>query len=677
MKNKKILIIVGVVVILTGIIIFSLKDKLYYSSLVNSESFKNSDAKTKYDLLENKDFRDSCSEEIVAKVVDSLTDTILAGNDPYDKVDLFSNPDFMHFSTDEKRNQLIKSILDTPNIPDDLLIKFLFKDCRTTDYKLVVEHIKSKKIVLSAKVNETVKSNIRLMSNDSDKELWQGIVQSNTTDLKQSIESRFDDLIAGSDLNKKIEFIRTADYAKYLSKEQKEKLIDSILDDKLDEEKTVYILFDVCSPEDFELFGERILKNRYLIETNTIKKIRAKMELYAYKSKVWSEIIIKDRAVKEQKVNALTKQVIEKNSLEEMIDLYATPEFLSYASGDTKEKLIDSMTNISNLTVELREKLIKFFFEKIDKDEFMFISNRIAKTGCNWDPRTIVDIRNKIYRNKYDIKVWDKIDEANKRRKNKQSNELIDNIKNAKTFEEKLMLFKNGNIRFSDNNAREEIIDSLTEGILTSKTCKEKFDFYSISNFKYASKETREKLIVSIVDSPDCDEGALRWYLPLFSESERKIAVYRLAENGFVLTNYLIATMETFDMFSNIDKYAIDKLFKNNPIAKRQIIIQAKERIQYNSYTKFLKIVDRFIDYLKIEKETQLYNDLRSLKELIEKKKPRYNEEPQLVNTALPDLKDKLMEHFNKVQLEYEEEIKNSSFAKDFKPETEKKKIKK
>ena len=689
--NKSKIIIIIILFILIGLsIAFGPKivNKINYTLLVNSESFKNSDAKTKFDLLDNSEFRNSCSDSEVEKVVLMLAENVVSGNNVFDKIDLLDSLDFIHYGSDELRKRLIESFLDTPNIDDSTYIRFLFKVCRSTDFKIVAEHIEEKKYVLSAKVADELRNNLKYVSNNkSVEQIWENILNRNSGDLKLGSIERANKVVENSDIDSKISFFKSREYSKYLSSEMKDKVIDSILSSKIEESKLIDFLFNICSSEDFEYVGDRLIKTGFRLDSKIIIKIKDEMKNHRYNSDSWSKVFQNDYDYNYKYLKEKVKSVVEGKSLEETLELYGSLPFLTYADEDMRKQLIDSM---SHMLITDSGKIVFFLFETCDEKEFVFISNRIEETGCFWTARVIVDIINQVNRKrkKEYSKIWNNIVEKSRQLRKERVLKQAEELEKTGSYKEKLKFYRSSDFRYLPKDLRDNFYKKLVEDG-PEVTLEDKVDAIdSLRNINLNHSDAadlvniRGKMIKSVVEDPNVDDTKLRMLLVSLDGIEAGYAIRCMAEKKIFLTKYLVATMVAFEKFDGVDKGILAKLFRDNPIAKHELIIKAKECIEYNSNKKLVKIRDYFDEFLKIEPDSQLFKDIGLLPSFNVKTgrryfKPNQKEQTEEITGSVDEylnIQKRISEHLDKVLAEYEEEIRNSSHAKDFHPDYGKKK---
>ena len=159
---KKVIFIV--ILLLVVIIGFTQYNKIYYSLYVDGNGFKTSSIEEKFQLLNNNDFRENCSSSTFEKAVMILTEDVIAQGSAEDKIDLLDNSDFTHYATDDSRKRLIESIVDTKDISRNSFNRFLFKVCRSTDFKIVADRIVEKRLALDANVISDISSNLNYIS---------------------------------------------------------------------------------------------------------------------------------------------------------------------------------------------------------------------------------------------------------------------------------------------------------------------------------------------------------------------------------------------------------------------------------------------------------------------------------------------------------------------------------
>ncbi|MBQ2594543.1 MAG: hypothetical protein II567_14845 [Candidatus Riflebacteria bacterium] len=370
---------VFIVIFLLAVIIgFTQYNKIYYSSFVNSEDFKSSSIEDKFKILNDRNFRDNCSDKTLEKTVMLLAEDVISRGLAEDRIDLLDNPDFIHFASDDLRKRLLESIVDSPNISGETYSRFLFRVCRSIDLKVVADRIEEKKYVLPSKTIGEIISNLNYISkNDEDKRKWENIVNRNTSDYKQLVLEKANRLIADSNYANKVDFFKSQESVKYLSSEMKEKLMDTILSNVDSEYKLVDFLFEDCSFEDFELAGKLFEKKGFNFKSDTVLKIKKEIKDKNYNSLVWQGLIEKYSSEKQIQLDKLAKTKIESKDFSEKIDFYSTTDFLYFASDETKIQIIDSMTSMNKIS---KNKLVYFLFNVCSENEFDFISKRIAET---------------------------------------------------------------------------------------------------------------------------------------------------------------------------------------------------------------------------------------------------------------------------------------------------------
>ena len=664
---KKIIFIF--IFLLAVIIAFTQYNKIYYSSYVSGDTYKSSSIEEKFQLLNNKDFRENCSEATLAKAIELLTEQVISSGFAEDKIDLLDNSDFIHYATDDSRKRLIESIVDTPDISRNSFNRFLFKVCRSTDFNIVADRIVEKKYALHANIISDISSNLNYISrNNEEKRRWENIIQKNAESIKQLAIEQAIKVIENSNFNDKVVFIKSIDYRNYLASEMKEKVMDSILQAADSEEKLMNFLFKDCSYEEFEFAGERLEKQDfYKLDSKTVYSIKNEINNKYYDSKVWQRIIEKYSADRQNKIIELAKPVIEKEDFDEKLKLYSSPDFLYYASDETKIKLIDSMSTMSDIT---RIKLVNFLFNTCSKEEFDFFTKRIAETGCNWDYSVITDISNRIRSNKngFSNTYWNSVVKDYRILREKKIKEIFEKIKGEKSsVKEKIELSKSKDFSYAPFEVRKELALITATSAINDGTIDEKISVFTTGNTKYTPGELRRKLLDSIVNDPNLNDSQLRDVFIVCKGEECKIAFNKMVERKTPLPPKYLSRLIDIELFKMVDKESLLKLIKDSPVSKRQLVVYAREMLQYKNYRKLLQFTDSFDELLKINSGDSLYKDIEYLKEnglnmpFRPNRKSDYSEEKKDVSIV----KGRVLEHLNKVITEYDEEIKNSSSEKE------------
>ena len=647
------------------IIGFTQYNKIYYLSFVNSEGFKSSSIEDKLKLLNDKEFRDNCSEATLSTAIELLTEQVISSGFIEDKIDLLDNPDFIHYANDDLRKIVIGSIFDTPDISSSSFNRFLFKVCRSTDFNIVADKIEEKKYVLNSDIVSGLARNLNyLCKNDKEKEKWKSIIARNTRDIKRLAEKEANKSINYYFFQDKVIFIKSKDYKAYLSQEIKEKVMDSILDAASREQKLIAFLFNDCSFEDFEFAGERFeKKDFYKLDANTVYRLKNEMNDKFYNSPVWQRIIEKYSASKQNKIAESAKPIIENKDFAKKLDLYSTPDFLYFASEETKKQLIDSMTSMSDIT---RIRLVNFLFYTCSKEEFDFITKRIAETGCSWDFSVITEISDKIRRNNkgYSNTYWNSVVKDYRILREKKAKELLEKAKGNISVKEKIELSQSRDLTYASPEIRKELAMIAALSAINDGTFEDRINVFETGNTKYMDVELRRKLLLSIINDPDITDSQLREVFLICKEEECRITFDKIAEKKVFLPQNYIAKIIKRDLLKKVNKESIIKVLQDNPIGKRQLVVQAREFLQFKNYYKLADFIKVFGDILKIKPDSDLYKDVESLKSLSGRPpfmpNQRITESRIIEHKDTPIVKARVLEHFNKVLAEYDEEVKNS-----------------
>ena len=657
------------------IIGFTQYNKIYYSLYVDGNGFKTSSIEEKFQLLNNNDFRENSSSSTFEKAVMILTEDVIAQGSAEDKIDLLDNSDFIHYAADDSRKRLIESIVDTKDISRNSFNRFLFKVCRSTDFKIVADRIVEKRLALDANVISDISSNLNYISkSDEEKRKWENIIQKNAEVLKQLSVDKAIKVIESSYFDEKVDFVKSIEYSKYLAPEMKEKVIDSILLSAANsEEKLMRFLFKDCSYEQFEFAGERLEKQDfYKLNAKTVHNLKNEINNKFYNSKVWQRIIEKYSAEKQKKIDESAKPVIEKEDFAEKLNLYSSPDFLYYASDETKIKLIDSMSNMSNIT---RMRFVDFLFDTCSKDEFDFFTKRIAETGCNWEYSVITEISNKLRRNDKGLNTsyWNSVVKNYRILREKKIKEIFEKIKGEKTsVKDKIELAKSKDFSYAPFEVRKELALLTATSAINEGTVDDRISVFTTGNTKYTPEDVRRKLLDSIVNDPNVNDDQLRDVFIVCKGEECKIAFNKMVERKTPLPPKYLSRLIDIELFKMVDKESILILVKDNPVTKRQLVVYAREMLQYKNYGKLLQFTNSFDEILKINSSDSLYKDIVYLKEnglnmaFRPNRKSDYSEEKKDVSIV----KGRVLEHLNKVITEYDEEIKNSSNLKEIETDT-------
>lgn len=661
--------------LLVAVIGISQYNKIYNSFYVDGDGFKSISIEDKFKLLNDINFKENCSDKTLEKAVMLLTEEVFSRGSVEDKIDLLDNSDFTHFATDDLRKRLIESIVDTPNITSESYSRFLFRVCRSIDLKIVADRIEEKKYVLPFKTIDEITNDLKYISNnDEDKRKWVSIVERNNNEFKKLVLEKADRVIESTNFANKVEFFESKDYAKYLSSEIKEKLMESILTNADSEDNLVDFLFNSCRFEDFELAGKIFEKKGLNLKSKTVIKIKNEINDRNFNSLVWQRLINKYSSEKQIEVDKMAKPIIENTDFSEKISLYSTTDFLYFASDETKIRLIDSMSSMDKIS---KNKLISFLFNTCSENEFDFISKRIADTGCRWDQFIISDIKNNIRKSnkKLNRGYWDSISRNYIKNREKKAKEAFERIKISSSLKEKIELSRNSDFSFASFEVRKELALLTAMSAINEGNIDEKITVFLTGNSKYTSEDVRKKLLNAIVNDPNLNDNQLRNVFLSCKGEERKIAVNKMVEKKTFLPKNYIARLIDIDYFRFFDKESITKLFQDNPVGKRQLVVQAREMLQYRQYYKLLDFTKITCEILKIKPDSDLYKDIETMSFI--KNKPAFRPnlkktESQFVeNKDAPIIKARILEHFNNVLAEYDEEIKNSPSAKDSQSDSE------
>ena len=645
-------------------------DSFYYSNYVDSESFKTSSVEDKVKILDNQDFRKNCDDKTKEKVVDLIANSVNACDDIYLKIEFLDHPDFIHYASAETRKKLLESIVDTPNISDETFSNFLFKVCRTVDFKIVAERIEEKKYSLSSKVIEAIKKNMNYLASFSGGEIWKDIVKRNSVDIENNFNELANEAINSKDIGKKIEFYKRQDFLFYGSLEIKKKLFVSMINNinLQNNKKFVDFLFEECGSEDFKLVGELIENSNYVIDTELFDLIKRKMEKSSYGHvEVWKRIIDKIENERKQKISNSLEDAIKNGSIDEKLNIFKLSNSGSLLSAKDKDRLIDSIITTPDIT---DDKLISFFVDYCSEDEFYNISKDIYRKKYYFKNNTITKITSNIFKRHYRFgDIWNfqirgYVKQRDKEKVIFSSKNYIDGNIDKSAIE----LFVSG--EFSDY-ATVEIKRSLLDSILKNIdafTFDDKMKFLNNRVFKaYAKVEARDKVIKSIIDTPNISDEQIISFLKICKASELRIVLDRMAVNNRILTTKLASTIIRYDMYVNQNKETLDKLFKDNPVAKREVAFQAKILLKARVYDKVIKLNRAFNDLLQVEPDSNLYEDIESLKDFKDKRYfaanknfPVSDEDSNSDNVII---RRRILEHFNKVYDEYNEIKKDTPNA--------------
>ena len=542
-------------------------NKIYYSFYINGDSFKSSSIEDKSKLLNDRNFRENCSDNTFEKAVMLLYEDVISRGSVEDKIDLLDNSDFTHFSSDDLRKSLIESIVDTPDIPSITYNRFLFKVCRSIDFKIVADRIEEKKNILPSDVISKISSNLSYISkNSEDKKKWENIIERNSEDLKQVALEKANKYINDSNYENKVSFLRTLDYSKFLTIEMKEKLMDSILEITNSEEKLIYFLFEECNFENFELAGQVLEKKKFNFEANTLYKIKKEILNKKYNNSLaWIRIIENFTEEFEKKIAELAKPIIENKDFAEKINLYRRPDFIHFASDETKLQLIDSMTSLNNIH---KNKLIHFLFNTCDKKEFDFITKRISETGCNWELSVFTEIKLNISRSykEYNNEYLNSIVRNYKILRERKAELVFKKIKESSSLKEKIELTKSGDFSYASYDIRKQVAELLADTAIVSGSLDEKISVFETGNTKYTPQTTREKLLISIINDPKIEDNQLRDLLLVCKEKECSITFNKMVEKKTFLPQKYISRLIEIDTFRMVNKDDISKIFQENPI---------------------------------------------------------------------------------------------------------------
>ncbi len=648
------------------VVIFSFTqyNKIYYSSFINSEGFKSSSIEDKLKLLNDKEFRDNCNEATLSRAIELLTAQVLESGFVEDKIDLLDNPDFIHYANDDLRRILIMSIFDTPDISSSSFNRFLFKVCRSTDFNIVADRIEEKKYVLNSDIISGLARNLNyICKNDEEREKWKRIIVRNTSDIKRLAVEEANKIINDNNFDNKVVFIKSKEYRIYLDQEMKEKVMDSILDAANTEQKLMDFLFKDCSFEDFKFAGDRIEKNSFAFNSGTLYKIKNEINNKFYDSPVWQRIIEKYAKEIQIKIVETAKPIIDNKDFGKKLDLYSSPDFLYFASEETKKQLIDSMSNMSDIT---RIRLVNFLFNTCSKEEFDFITKRIAETGCSWDFSVITEISNNIRKNNkgFSNTYWNSVIKDYRFLREKKAKELLEKVKGNTTLKEKIELSQSSDLTYASTEVRKEMANITALSAINDGTFEDKIIVFETGNLKYTDPEIRRKLLYSIINGPNITDRQLREVFLICKEEECRITFDKMAEKKAFLPQNYIAKIIKRDLLKKVNQESIIKVFKDNPIGKRQLVVQAREFLQFKNYYKLADFIKVFGDFLKIKPDSDLYKDVEFLKS--SSGRPPFLPNRKITESQIiehkdtPIVKARLLEHFNKVLAEYDEEVKNS-----------------
>jgi hypothetical protein len=651
--------------LLVVIFSFTQYNKIYYSSFINSEGFKSSSIEDKLKLLNDKEFRDNCNEATLSRAIELLTAQVLESGFVEDKIDLLDNPDFIHYANDDLRRILIMSIFDTPDISSSSFNRFLFKVCRSTDFNIVADRIEEKKYVLNSDIISGLARNLNyICKNDEEREKWKRIIVRNTSDIKRLAVEEANKIINDNNFDNKVVFIKSKEYRIYLDQEMKEKEMDSILDAANTEQKLMDFLFKDCSFEDFKFAGDRIEKNSFAFNSGTLYKIKNEINNKFYDSPVWQRIIEKYAKEIQIKIVETAKPIIDNKDFGKKLDLYSSPDFLYFASEETKKQLIDSMSNMSDIT---RIRLVNFLFNTCSKEEFDFITKRIAETGCSWDYSVITEISNNIRKNNkgFSNTYWNSVIKDYRFLREKKAKELLEKVKGNTTLKEKIELSQSSDLTYASTEVRKEMANITALSAINDGTFEDKIIVFETGNLKYTDPEIRRKLLYSIINDPNITDRQLREVFLICKEEECRITFDKMAEKKAFLPQNYIAKIIKRDLLKKVNQESIIKVFKDNPIGKRQLVVQAREFLQFKNYYKLADFIKVFGDFLKIKPDSDLYKDVEFLKS--SSGRPPFLPNRKITESQIiehkdtPIVKARLLEHFNKVLAEYDEEVKNFS----------------
>ena len=446
----------------------------------------------------------------------------------------------------------------------------------------------------------------------------------------------------------------------------KEKLMDSILSLSLSDEKLIPFLFKVCNFEDFEFVGDRVEKNGFVFKAETLYKIKTEISNNFYNSTVWKRIIEKFSAEKQEKLIELAKPVIESKNFVEIVNLYSSPDFLYFADDKIKIQLIDSMSSMNNVP---RSKLNDFLFNTCSVEEFNFISKRMAETGCNWDFYAINSIKNDARKSSkgYTTTYWDSILKNYRVLRENKASEAIKKVKGSNSIKEMIEITKSGDFAFASFDVRKELALYITNSAIASGTVDERISVFATGNAKYTPQSLRQKLFLTIIEDPNIEDNQLRDFLLYCKGEECKLVFAKMVEKKVFLPKNYVARLIEIDLFRYIDKESVTKLFQDNPIGKRQLVVQAREYLQFKNYYKLATFTRYFGDILKIPSDSDLYKDVESIKTL--SGRPPFMPNQKITESRIiehkdtPVVKARILEHLNKVLAEYDEEIKNAPSA--------------